>query len=425
LKKALVVIIMVLGLGAVAFAGPLSGSWFTLLRLDLTTAGDVDLNLLFSELQVDYTVGGWTFTSVSDFVASSTANTGFADQYFIATGTIGAFSGGSFLNFDPTAPSFEKWLTGGKVSIAGVTLYGFFDLEAGGTGWLFGAEGSAGDLTIRAETYFNLQYSLIYAGYTFDDVVGGFADYAYSSCDGTIIADDAFALATQTCSVAWSGFDAELTFPFACISEVVVDISFNCEDGFDYVKFGANDIVLGVDWLTIDDFDIMFTTQTKSVTLDIDIALGGVCVTPYWEVNKNSGGWGITGFELYALALEYTWNGITFKDVTLFDTSGYFLDSSGDIYLMKYKAYYCYVPYDELFEITAESDSCCGGAISFDVKNWFDVGAEEGVTGIFGWEETDISVKVGIGSGFTLGLEAKVTDDNGVERIGVSGLVVW
>jgi len=340
---------------------------------------------------------------------------GWANQYFTAAGALGAFSFGSYLDFSPMGPqtgTFNMWLTGAKVSIAGATLYGFFDLTDCGSGWLFGATGTAGDVKMRAEAYFNLAYSLIAGSYTFDDVVGGFADFAYAydplhGCTAitTTVAQDAFELQTCSYCFCWSGVDIQLDFPFACIDDVQVNLSFDTS-GFAYVKFGLNDIALGVPWLTIDDFDIKFTTAAKTVTVDLDVNITATCLTPYFIINPStaagSSGFSITSLELYALGLTQKFNGLTFKSITLLDSVNFGLTWSGSpLPIAYFPVYACGPAYEELFEISYDADACCGGAFSFDVKNWFDI-SPAATPSLFGWAMTEVSVSVGVGSNFTI-----------------------
>ena len=83
--------VMVLGLGALATAGTLSGSWD--LSLAFLPAIGVD-----TTLTVEYTVGGWTFASISDFNDAD----GFANQKFTANGVLGAFTFASEMVFLPS-----------------------------------------------------------------------------------------------------------------------------------------------------------------------------------------------------------------------------------------------------------------------------------------------------------------------------------
>jgi hypothetical protein len=418
MKRALVLTVaLFVALSMATVAGQFSGDWFSMFRI----GGDpLDFTFFFTDITLTYSVGDWSFTSFSEFGDFGGADVGYMDQFFTVGGTLGAFQFGSYLQFDPVAVEFAKWVSGASVSIAGVNLYGFMALEAGetlnGTGWLIGGSGVAGDVSITAEAYFNLANSLLgafWGPWTPADIFGGWTSYAASACDGTYIVDDAFSVVAWDCAPAWTGIDISLGMPFACL-DVVVDLAFTCLDGFDYIKFQLNDIDLGYGWITLDDFDIKFTTQTKSVSVDLDIHLGGTCVTPYWEFTKASGAaWEITGFKMYALALDYSWNGVSFKSITLLDTAGYVLTTGGGVYPAAYDPYFCTVAYDELFQITVDGDSCCGGGFSFKVQNWFDI---EGSDQLFDWKAIWASGSVDIGSNFTLGGGLRISDA-GVERV--------
>ena len=425
MKKALVVaFVLVLGLGVLASAAPFSGSWDTSVTFGTFVKGSaITLAWFDSELNLQYTVGGWTFASTSVFW-----ETGFHNQFFTATGTLGAFGFGSYLDFDPATPVFVQWLTGSQVSIAGVTFYGFFDLEDAGSGWLLGGSGSAGDLTITVEAGFNLN-TLISYGYDYDSVVGGFADFAYAydpvhGCSNEItVADDAFDLQTDSYCFCWSNLDIELTFPFACIDEVILAANFNATDGFGYFKISLNDIMLGVPWLTIDDFDLTYTVDAKIVSLDVDVNIDSTCLTPYFELIKGTESFQIQGLNLYALGLSQAVGNVTFSSITVFDVCNYGLTWGGSVLPLGYSAYYCMNDFDELFEIEYTSDACCGGAFSIDIKNWFDmyecVEVEDAcctdedpavmtdtivkTTGdLFGWGMTEVNFSIGMGSNFTL-----------------------
>jgi hypothetical protein len=422
LKKALVLaIVMVLGLGAVAFAGPFSGSWDTTLSFGI--ADPFAFVGFASNLSLTYSVCGWDFSSVSAFDV-----TGFVDQYFTAAGSLGAFTFGSYLNFDPSTPAFEMWLSGAKVSIAGVDLYGFFDLEDTGCGWLFGASGSAGDCTMAAEAYFNLTDSLMGYGYDFDYVVGNFADFAYAydaihgcTSNTTTVADNAFSLQTDSCCMCWSGIDAKVTFPFACVEKVTFKASFTCDDGFKYFKAELDDIELGVAWLTIDDFDITWALTKKTVTVDLDITIDSVCLTPYFAINPEgtygNSGFSISSLELYALGLSWDFGqGITVNSITLLDCVNYGLTWGGSPVRLDLAGlgYYCVSPYEELFEISYSSDACCGGAFELDIKNWFDIACEDEqlADSLLGWGATEVSFSVGLGSNFTLSSSYGIASTN-------------
>jgi len=166
--------VMVLGLGALAFAGPLTGTWDTSISIDPSAVDFGDFFVSFSStLGVDYTVGGWTFGSSSTF-----SQDGYSAQSFTGAGVLGAFSFDSTMVFLPmavteevhywnttyigvtydmsqtvsrnallalmwnpfwcdndlysevTEPAFDTWTVEGSVSIAGINFGGLFYLDA-------------------------------------------------------------------------------------------------------------------------------------------------------------------------------------------------------------------------------------------------------------------------------------------------------
>jgi len=122
MKKALVISLLVLvGLGAAAFAGPLSGKWCADFGFAYT---DEDIQYLTisgfaSTLVLDYTTCGWTFSSTAKFNKHA-----FANLYFEAQGSVGAFGFYGILDFIPQTASFHFLIGFVDVSIAGVNLYG-------------------------------------------------------------------------------------------------------------------------------------------------------------------------------------------------------------------------------------------------------------------------------------------------------------
>jgi hypothetical protein len=124
MKRALVLsLIFAVGLGFAGFAQTLSGTWDTDIILDLTATAWPAGVAINSEITVDYTVGDWTFGSVTTI-----DDTGWLDQTFSAGGVLGAFSLTSALDLDP-AGLFDEWVTTAAVSIAGVSFGAEFTLD--------------------------------------------------------------------------------------------------------------------------------------------------------------------------------------------------------------------------------------------------------------------------------------------------------
>jgi len=439
MKKALVLsLIMVLGLGVATFAAGLSGNWETTIGFELDSAPS-SLTLVFfeSSLDIAYDVSGWTFGGFLNF-----DETGFTDQYFITRGQLGAFKLASLVDFDVDGGAFEAWLTGANVSIAGVTGYGWFLVDDGGSGAIIGAEAQAGEVNFLGEIGFNLSNSAYsFWGNAWDYIAEGFMDpeYAYDPFHGCALIpvwSDYISTQTDSYCTCWSNAYFMVSFPFACVDSVLIDVYFAAPTWsnttglnskiFQSVRAHLMDIALtGIDWLSIDDLRLEWTLTGKSVSrIDMDIKLGSSCITPYFALNPAGGfgdsGFSLTSLELYAFKLGYTWNGVSINAITLLDTDNYIIDWGGYIGradLAGY-GYYCASPYDELFEISYDGAKCCDGGLSFDVKNWFDIGVSATNPELFGWMETDLSATVGIGANFTFGVLMNVSKDHGVELFG-------
>jgi len=76
-----------------------------------------------------------------------------------------------------------------------------------------------------------------------------------------------------------------------------------------------------------------------------------------------------------------------------------------------------YAQYDEYLAIIVDGASCCGGAFTVSIFNWFDAGDDNlqfgaNPAGVFDWEQTEIAFSVGIGANITLLGGLSVTSDD-------------
>lgn len=380
MKKALVLaLVFTFGLGIAAFAAPLSGSWCSDIVFSIDSGGTILVASFESTLIVDYTVGGWTFESETGFDLS-----GWTTQSFTADGVLGAFTIGSTLIFSPSGAAFVSWDSTGSVSIAGVAFDAEFLLEDDGAGWTFGASGGAGDLSLGATVYFNMNAdgNLLQTGYCF----------------------------------CFSSIDFDISFPFACLDLVDITIGFSTA-GFDGITFSVTGIVVpGLPWLTF-DVDLTFDDGEfgKVMKLTPVIDLGTfTCITLYYELVGEDGLSctsiaEIDGILFYGISLEYTWNGVSFYSASSFDAV-YNEELTG------------YGDYWEVFTISSAADSCCGGAFDFSVSTYFECVSE--VDTLFDWAMTEIEVGIGLGSNFdiTLGLQV---DTGGFSMLSFGFCVTW
>lgn len=330
-----------------------------------------------STLIVDYTVGGWVFNSTSKF-----DDTGWIAQSFAATGTLGAFSLTSDLVFAPATAAFTSWDSTGSVSIAGVKFDGEFYLTGLGSGWTFGASGSAGDLTLAATVYFNM------------------------TSGGALVAN-------EYC-FCFSSVDFDISFPFTCIELVDISLGFSTS-GFDGITFAVTGIeVPGISWITFDaslTFDDGVTG--KSLTLTPNLNLGDFsCLTLYAELVDEAGQScanvaEISGIKFYGIGLDYTWNGVSFSSQSSFDAD----------YNEKITGL---ADYWELFKISSAADACCGGAFDFSVSTYFSCTSAM----LFDWGESVVKVSMGLGSNYS-GWTSLTVGDTGFTQWKIGFKVTW
>jgi len=408
MKKALVLGLLVLGLGAAVYAGPLTGSWATNFRFD--NAAGLDLLKFESILQVDYAVGGWVLGANAIF-----NETAFDNLFFEADGQLGAFRFNSMLDFEPQTPSFMAWTNAAALSLAGVDVFALFmvdnlgtaDAPIIGSGATIGLVGSAGDITWTIITAFNMPVNGYYFwAYGYDYII---SRDAYQSSCGMFGAwykpsSTYWSVQTQGCCVCWSGTSIYVDFPFTCLN-VTAYVDFTCTSGFEGFGLWFTGIESGLGWLTIEELDIDFTVDSKEVTTYFGLSFGDWgCVRPYFSLE--GGGATISGITLNALLLSYSFNGVTFKAGEIFDnTWGWALNGTPSTYGfsktggLTYSCIYD-IDYDEYFGVEIDGDSCCGGAFKVGIYNFFDTGF--GGTALFDWQELLGSVSLGIGSNTTL-----------------------
>ena len=112
--------VFVLSLGMAAF-GSISGSWENELTLVPQTN---PISGLTSELTVEYSTGGLNYESISTFDLS-----GYSDQTFGVSGTMGLLDLSSELNFDPSAVSMDYWKSTATLTLGGISVTDVFLLQ--------------------------------------------------------------------------------------------------------------------------------------------------------------------------------------------------------------------------------------------------------------------------------------------------------
>jgi hypothetical protein len=427
MKRALVFSLVVLfGVGIAAF-GQLTGSWETSIGID----PGAFFTSLDSTLTVDYALSDWTFGAVAGFDID-----GFASQKFSVGGALGAFTLASTMSFDPMAvtlttyadveyddiicppatvattwlPKFLKWDVTGSVSIAGVTFsayvlqnYGYYTsatigqlwlvdgdsfvqtnaavlsipTKKNGMGWRLKVAGSFGAVNVTSYTYFGMTESAAKTTYGLSIAKGGVFTL-YDDCE----------LNFKEEYVLIEGFT------FGCVS-LDMALEINCL-GFVDAAFLVKDIAIG--GFATFDFQITFTTTTKTVATDIQI------VTPMFdcivlEVGFGSGSVGylnkgnvIDNITIHGFKLVQTFGGLTFTSATELDSASKLISTSAvyndavflgmlpfvdalDTEVGDYYEIWCgstekYAVW-EMFSIDVDADACCGGLFDLTITTLF------------------------------------------------------
>ncbi len=370
LKIYLLAVVLVVLIGGAAMAGSLSGSWVTTAKILPQT---FSMSSFSSTLTVDYTVGTWTFRSLSQVDLS-----GWKSQVFSATGTIGAVSASSHLALDPQSAAFSYWNTSTTVTIAGVSLTGISNLTSTGIGWTIGAKGSLDNVTLQATAYFNENSS-------------GEVQTGYALCFSRAV------------------FDVQ--FPFGCVDPVDISVGFSTTDGFDGLTVNLNDIVWDQFPTIAFDIKIEFSLQTEGKVLTITPTLNfpsDGCIILYGEILTGTSVLQITGIHIYGVSLQYSWNGTSFATYSSFDP-----DKNSSVTGKS--------DYWEKFSIESAGDSCCGGGIQFDIDTYF----ESGSVALFDWGETDLTLTLGVGSNITVTAGTVFTAQNGFEELSAGLELNW
>jgi len=309
MKRALVLsLVFALGLGFAVSAATLSGSWDTDVKIDPQQVSFADAISLTSVLTVDYTIGDWTFGSVTTLNED-----GWVDQTFSAGGVLGAFALTSALDLDVNG-LFDEWVTTANVSIAGVSFGAVFTLADMDTTLVLSGSGVAGDVTIDVEI-----------------TLGG---------------DD-----NDICDFNFAGVTIDIGFPFCC-ADIAASIEFDC-DGFEEVCFTVGGIAIpNLPWVTI-GAELCFTLQTKTLQLSPTFDFGTIaCFDLYFGVGT-SGNLTIGDISIVGIGLTCDIGAVTFSGLSELP-GGDLVDA----------------PYWEVYTISTNDDACCG-PFSFDLSVYF------------------------------------------------------
>jgi len=327
MKRALVLSLAVIfGLGIAVTAQSLSGTWT--LGVDITTNNPplsfADALDFSSSLTVIYEVGGWTFTSISVF-----DDTGWADQDFSATGSLGAWTFNSAVDFTP-AGGFGSLDIGTSIALGGMTFGFDFTLAGGSVSLDLVGAGSTSLVDIEVTVSFG------------DQGVG--------------------------CDLEWAGVTVDFGFPFCC-ADITGSLSFDC-NGFAGICFNVDGIVVGnIPWLTL-GAQLCFQSESKTLTLTPAFDFGAdVCFDVYFDV-ASTGGAGpatvlnIGDITIDGIGLECEIGGVAFTAISFWGAPRFAGDFPG--LLAGHGQQYW-----EAYQISTTDEGCCG-PFGFDIAVYFD-----------------------------------------------------
>ncbi len=353
MKKALVLsLAVVLGLGVASFAQTLSGSWDT----DITITPTPVALALSSTLTVTYTVGDWSFTSVT-----GVDETGWQSQEFDVAWKLGVFSGSSTLTFDPIDVEFDEWEVVGSLTLAGVSFTGTFDLTPGVTTLELVGEGTAGAVGV------------------------------------TVTLD----LGTDPgCNFDFNGVSIAVEFPFCECAAVTGTISFNC-DGFEDVVFAVSGIAIpALPWVTL-DAELTFQTGSKTLVLSPNFDFGPfVCFDLF--IHQETGGTPpeltLGDIVIDGISISCTMAGVEFYGVSYWgeqpeDPTNPATPSETPELFVNGKWYW------EMYKISTTDAGCCG-PFNFSIALYFDTDSDQ----LFDVSLIDASMDIQLATQFTFNM---------------------
>ncbi|MCX6092283.1 MAG: hypothetical protein NTX23_05400 [Candidatus Bipolaricaulota bacterium] len=302
-------LILALCVAVASSAQTLSGSWNTTVGITPSPA----VLSLDSELIVTYAVSGWSFTS--DTLMDET---GWADQRFDVSGTLGAVALGSSIDFTPTNPSafFGRWTATASASLSGVTYGGTFTLTPGNARLVITTSGVLGSATLGSSM-------------TFGDLTP-----------------------VGVCDLNWRGVTATIGFPFCC-ADVTGAMTFDCA-GFNKATLKVEDIAIpGLAWVTLDAL-LTFQVQTKSLVLTPSFDFG---LEPCFSLYLGVGSLILNDITIDGIGLSCNVGGVAFTGQSYWGTGTKPSLLSGTSYW-------------EAYQIATTGEGCCG-PFDFDVTAYF------------------------------------------------------
>jgi len=420
--------------------GTLSGTVETFLALDLSGGGfaiqtDSDT---YCELKVDYILSGWTFRSLSTFSVD-----GLLAQEFLGFGSLGLIVLNNRLLFSPIAGAgpgltsdtksangvehqydlgttcFIDWVSVTSITVVPAGAQWRIKTSPDGVIWdwqseLFTGGVPSGQISVGEVARYVTIYVTTAGAYIDDSALTasisgeswtGTARYTTSGMTLTagwtlatggsslsfgIIGSHAgnlpvegtiyFDVSRPDCSLCFDRFEGRFVSSFSCLDRMTSTLKIS-NTGFDEVSFAATGLdLLGLASITF-DAKLAFSLTEKSVTLTPVLNLGDTtCVTLYASlVAGPAGAIEITGLSMYGIQLLWSLNGVEFESLTYLDGIHHTKED-----------------YWEMFRISVDGDTCCGGAFNFEVTTHFG----DTHTSLFDWAETEFEAEFGLGESY-------------------------
>ncbi len=391
---AAVLAVALFGLGLLA-GSPFSGSWSNEV---LVQPGASLFKSIDSILHLNYSFGSLITTSESEMYLVG----GFIWQGFGMSGTLGIFDLECDLLFGPSTSDFLYAQAIVEATIAGVGL-GFYFAQLSGAvlggpanGFALRFAGSVGEFDVVSVSEFGARIK--------DEDFDGITIYhAATSLHKTYVTNPITPVQASSCGKGFTGEKLTVSgWSFGCVEDISTTL-YMTQLGFDSFQVELSGIDVGLSWLSF-DLELTFTLQTKSLVLTPTANLGKTaCLDLYFEVLTDApdhtlyGSFtSITGIALYGLGLVYSWNGVTVKELTVFDTGRYAITTPEygsvieEITEALDEGHDYYPDYWELFSIEVVGGGCCGGEFAFLANTYF----AKDSTSLFGWGMTHIEAKV-------------------------------
>jgi len=344
--------LVVIGFSWVGFGESLTGSWSVAATLNPQTGWSEALSIR-TELRVDYTIGDWTFGSITEL-----DDTGWVDQEFSAVGTLGLLDISAALGFDPPTVAFEKWTTTVSGEFAGLSFSAKFELYDEDAFLTLTGSGSTSGVDMDVTVKFGDD----------DDPIG-------------------------ECDLDFTEVTIGVDFTFCC-AEVETTIYFDC-DGFERIVFDVDDIVIpNLTWVTI-DVELEFTVQTKTLTFSPDFEFGSACMDLYIGV-ESTGNLIIEDIYIDGLKVECDIGDVEFTGISFWGTHVSKPGALGQ--------------YWEMYQIELGEEGCCG-PLSFEAAVFFD----EASNNLFDVAVFAAEVSVAVTDNLSFGLELDIDVATGID----------